>query len=366
MTAHRDPEAKRAHIDVVRSGRAETPQSGLGLQFRDLHFVPKALPEISLEAVDLRTTLLQKPISAPIMIAPMTGGIDDAGALNRLMAEVAETLGIPFGLGSQRVALEDPARAKSFQVRAVAPTIPLFANLGAVQLVRGLGPEDAERAVTMVEADALFLHLNAMQEALQPNGDTDWRGVLRQIERVVSHFEARGLGPVWVREVGFGLDADTTRRLLAAGVAGIDAGGQGGTSWTRVEAELLTDPAAQEVAAVFADWGLSTPETIAQVRSVDRGIPLIATGGVRSGLDAAKAVALGAGCVGIAGPVLRAALQGPDTLGAFLRSVMGGMRRAMFGVGAGNVEQLLDCSRLRPRSLVLENFGARRARSLRS
>jgi isopentenyl-diphosphate delta-isomerase len=274
----------------------------------------------------------------------MTGGIKRGGDLNRRMAAAAERAKIPFGIGSQRVALEVPSRAIDFQVRDVAPTIPLFANLGAVQLVKGYGADHARRAIEMIGADAIYLHLNAMQEVVQESGDTTWRGVLRGIEKVCAKLDA----PVFAREVGFGVPKDQARRLIDAGVQGIDCAGGGGTSWTLVEGRVASELGSRRLGTTFADWGLTTPESILEVRRASKKIVVIASGGVRTGVDVAKALALGATIAGMAAPVLRAAEEGEEAVDALIGTVIRELRATLFGVGAGTLAAFRRAPRLMP------------------
>jgi isopentenyl-diphosphate delta-isomerase len=330
---------KLAHIDAALDGGSEVPAARRAgaLTLESIRLRPCALPECDLDAIDLSLDLLGKRVSAPVMVSPMTGGLERGGDLNRRMARVAEALQIGFGVGSQRVALEVPERKKDFQLRDVAPSIPLFANLGAVQLVKGYGPEEAWRAVDMIQADALYLHLNAMQEVVQEGGDTRWTGVLRGIEDVCAEFARRGPVPVFAREVGFGLAASDVRRLIDAGVSGLDCAGGGGTSWSLVEGRVAESGRHRRLGDVFASWGLTTPEAVLEVRSVAGAIPLIASGGVRTGLDVARLVAMGADVAGMASPVLRAAAEGEEACHAFLTGVIAEIRASFFGTGCGSL-----------------------------
>jgi isopentenyl-diphosphate Delta-isomerase len=336
-------EDKIGHIDAALDGRSEVARSE-ALTFDRLRFVPATLPEVDFEKIELRTELLGKKINAPIMVSPMTGGIKRGGDLNRRMAAAAERAKIPFGIGSQRVALEVPARATDFQVRDVAPTIPLFANLGAVQLVKGYGVDHARRAIEMIGADAIYLHLNAMQEVVQESGDTTWRGVLRAIEKVCAKLDA----PVFAREVGFGIPKDQARRLIDAGVQGIDCAGGGGTSWTLVEGRVAGEGESRRLGSTFADWGLTTPESILEVRRASKKIVLIASGGVRTGVDVAKALALGGTIAGMAAPILRAAEEGEEAVDALIATVIRELRATLFGVGAASITAFRRAPRLMP------------------
>jgi isopentenyl-diphosphate delta-isomerase len=335
-------EDKLAHIDAALDGQSEVPaQARAGsLTFDHLRFSPATLPEIDLSEVDLSLRFLGKTISAPLMVSPMTGGLKKGGDLNRRMAAAAQSVGIPFGVGSQRVALEVESRAKDFKVRDVAPTIPLFANLGAIQLVKGYDASHAQRAVEMIEADALYLHVNAMQEIVQEGGDTNWKGVLSAIERVCTAFAKNNGVPVFAREVGFGIPEDQARKLIDAGVSGIDCSGGGGTSWTLVEGRVASSDRHHVLGRTFASWGLTTPESILEVRRAAKMQPVIASGGVRSGLDVAKSVALGATLAGMASPVLRAAVDGEEAVVAFLETTIMEIRATLFGVGAKTPDEL--------------------------
>lgn len=346
--SHRRIEDKLAHIEATLGGAAEVSEGRPGgLTWADLRFLPRALPEVNLHEVDTSSRLLGKEIAAPFMISPMTGGIAEAGELNRRMAGAAQTLGIPFGVGSQRVALEDGTREGAFEVRSVAPTIPIFANLGAIQLTKGYGIDHARRAIDMIEADGIYLHLNAMQEVVQEGGDVQWSGVLSAIERLCDQMSrSPSPVPVWAREVGFGLTGEDTRRLLDAGISGLDCAGGGGTSWTRVEGLVAKSDKHQRLGQVFAAWGLTTPESIREVRSVAPGVPLAASGGIRSGLDVAKCVGLGADLAGLASPVLQAAQRSREAVVEFLQMVLDEFRATLFGVGARNLAAFRERPRL--------------------
>ncbi|MEO1229655.1 MAG: type 2 isopentenyl-diphosphate Delta-isomerase [Myxococcota bacterium] len=340
---------KLAHIDAALDGGSEVPGARRpgALTLEQIRLRPAALPECDLDEVDTSTSFLGKRISAPVMVSPMTGGLQRGGDLNRRMARAAEEAQIPFGVGSQRVALEVETRAKDFQVRDVAPTIPLIANLGAVQLVKGYGADHALRAVEMIEADGLYLHLNAMQEVVQEGGDTQWTGVLRAIEGVCLELARRAPQvPVFAREVGFGLPREDVRRLIEAGVAGVDCAGGGGTSWSLVEGRVAEAEAFRQLGDVFADWGLTTPEAVLEVRSVAPSLTLVASGGVRTGLDVVRLLALGADVAGMASPILRAAADSEEACRAFVGSVLQQIRAAFFGVGARDLASFRSRPRL--------------------
>jgi isopentenyl-diphosphate delta-isomerase len=300
--------------------------------FDDYRFEHRALPELDLAEVELTTTFLGKPLAAPLLISCMTGGTEAANRINLNLAAAAERCGIAVGVGSQRKALEDPGQRGSFQVRDMAPTVPLLANLGAVQLNYGYGPAQCRQAVEMIAADALVLHLNPLQEAIQPEGQTRFGGLLPRMRQVVEALPV----PVIAKEVGCGLSEATAVSLAAIGVRILDTAGLGGTSWARIEASRAGRPGLGEV---FAGWGIPTPESIRQVRRVP-GVTVIGSGGVRTGLDAAKAIALGADLVGLAYPFLAAAQESPERVVERIGALVAELRIAMFCLGARNLAEL--------------------------
>ncbi len=304
--------------------------------FERYHFVHCALPGCNLEDVDTSATLLDKRLAAPLIISSMTGGTPEASAVNQRLAEAAQAAGVGMGLGSQRAAIEDPALADTYCVRHIAPSILLLANLGAVQLNRGYGPDECRRAVEMVGADALILHLNPLQEALQPEGETDFAGLLSRIELVCRALEV----PVVVKEVGWGISEQVARQLADAGVTAIDVAGAGGVSWSQVEMHRATTERQRQVAAAFADWGIPTAESLQMACRGAPGLPIIASGGLRDGIQIAKAIALGAAACGIAGPFLRAASRSTAAVAELIAVLMTQLRVAMFAVGAADIPAL--------------------------
>ncbi len=301
-----------------------------------IRFVHNALPELDLDAVETRTRFLGHRLRVPLLISSMMGGVERGWELTRVLATAAQEVGCAIGVGSQRAAIEDPSRARLYQVRDVAPDVLLFANLGAVQLLNGFGVEECRLAVAMIGADALVLHLNPMQEALQPEGNHDFAGLLGRIADVCAAMET----PVLAKEVGFGISGDVARQLADAGVAAIDVGGAGGTSWSAVEHHRAGDERARRVSETFIDWGTPTATSVRMVRQAAPGLPMIASGGLRTGLDAAKAIALGADLAGFAGPMLRAAAQGEMAAIDLLVTIREELRVAMFGTGAATLTDL--------------------------
>jgi isopentenyl-diphosphate delta-isomerase len=240
------------------------------------------------------------------------------------------------GLGSQRAAIQDPSLANTYRVRDVAPDILLMANLGAIQLNYGYGPDECRRAVEMVEADALILHLNPLQEALQPEGNTHFAGLLSKIESVCRALEV----PVVVKEVGWGISEQVARQLADAGAAVIDVAGAGGSSWSQVEMYRATNEQQRQVAAAFADWGISTVESLQMARQGAPELPIIASGGIRDGIQIAKAIALGAAACGVAGPFLSAANESTTAVAELIAVLVSQLRIAMFAAGIADIQSL--------------------------
>ena len=258
---------KREHIETVLSENVAA--KGVTSGFERYFFEHVALPELDLDAVDLSSELFGKRLEAPYLISSMTGGAQRARDINLRLAEAAQEYRIAMAVGSQRAGLENDDLAESYQVRAVAPDILLFANIGAVQLNYGFGVDEARRAVDMIEADALFLHLNPLQEAVQPEGDRNWHGLFDKIEALI-----RGISvPVAVKEVGNGISAAVARRLADCGVTAIDVAGAGGTSWSEVEAHRQPDALTREVAHAFAGWGIPTALALAEIRRAALDLP---------------------------------------------------------------------------------------------
>jgi isopentenyl-diphosphate delta-isomerase len=293
------------------------------------------LPELDIDEIDLGATFLGKKLKAPLLISSMTGGFDLARKVNRNLAAAAQELGLAMGVGSQRVAIEEPSVADSFQVRDLAPDILLLGNLGAVQLNYGYGVEQCRRAVRMIGADGLILHLNVLQEAVQPEGNRNFKGLTGKIAGVCRALEV----PVVAKEVGSGISVDVAMRLRQAGVKAIDLAGKGGTSWYAVEATRAAK-AGQPVDATFAAWGISTEEALVSVRQCLPEMELVASGGIRTGLDVAKAIALGANVAALGQPLLAPALESPRKVVELLRRIIYELKIAMLCAGAGDLAAL--------------------------
>jgi len=325
--------------DHIRINLEEDVRSGLTTGLERYRFIHQALPELDLEAVETSVTWFGKTLSAPLLISSMTGGTGSAGPINQKLAAAAQAARIAMGVGSQRAALENAELAETFKLRAVAPDILLFANMGAVQLNYGYGVDHCRRAVDMIQADALILHLNALQEAVQPEGDSNFAGLLGKIEAVCRALQAQGV-PVIAKEVGWGISEQAARQLASAGVAAIDVAGAGGTSWSQVEMHRARTPAQRRIAAAFIDWGIPTAESIINARRAAPGLPIIASGGLKDGIDLAKCIALGARLGGLAGPFLKAADQSVEAVIETIHDLTRTLRIAMFAAGAGNMDQL--------------------------
>ena len=331
----RKPSAKLAHIEACLT-EAVLYQKTTGLEKYDL--VNQAASDVALNKIDLSTTFMGKVLGAPLMIASMTGGVERGLWLNQRWAEAAEFFKLPMGVGSQRLGLENPAQAPYYQIRQHAPNAFIFANLGAAQFCKGWGALEALRAVEMIKADALFIHLNAMQEVCQ-DGDVDFSNLTKKIAEVCAELSKAGV-PVFAREVCFGMSVDAVKRLIDAGVSGIDCAGAGGTSWAKVEAVCSQNEKIKKVGNCFGEWGIPTATSIMNVRSVNKEIPLIATGGLTTGLDLAKALVLGADIGAMARPMLLAACTSEAALFTFIEQVLLELRVSMFGVGAINITEL--------------------------
>lgn len=322
--------------DHIRINLEEDVRSALTTGLEKLHFIHQALPDLNLEEIDTTLELFGKRLQAPLLISSMTGGTAEAQRINLTLAEAAQQTGIAMGLGSQRAAIESPDLEITFKVRQVAPDILLFANLGAIQLNYGYGIDECRRVVEMIAADALILHFNALQEAVQPEGETRFAGLLPKIEAVCRALPV----PVIAKEVGWGFSEEAARQLAEAGVAAIDVAGAGGTSWTQVEMHRARDETQARLAAAFLDWGIPTVEAIRNVRRAAPGLIIIASGGLRDGIDIAKCIALGASLGGMASPFLKAAVQSVEKTLEVIRLIQRQLQVCMFAAGAGNLERL--------------------------
>jgi isopentenyl-diphosphate delta-isomerase len=325
---------KTEHIRINLEQNVQFPRLTTGLErYRFLH---QALPELDFQALDSSITLFGKTLSTPVLISSMTGGAELAYKINRRLAEAAQTHRIALGLGSQRAALKNPDVTYTYQVRDIAPDILLFGNLGAVQFNYGYGVDECRRAIDMIQADALILHFNVLQEAVQPEGDTNFAGLVGKVEQVCRALDI----PVIAKEVGWGFSENNARDLANAGVSAIDVAGSGGTSWSEVEYHRAPTAFHAQVAAAFADWGIPTADAILYAKRGAPSLPIIASGGLRDGIDIAKSVALGASMGGIASGFLKAADDSPERLDEFTRAIIAQFRIAMLCSGAADIAAL--------------------------
>jgi isopentenyl-diphosphate Delta-isomerase len=332
-TLTKTQQRKREHLELCLDTESVASPSSTGLE--SYRFIHNALPELDIDEIDLSTTLLGKALKAPILISSMTGGFDLARKVNRNLAAAAQSLGLAMGVGSQRVAIEEPSAAPSFQVRDVAPDILLFGNLGAVQLNYGYTVEHCRRAVEMIGADGLILHLNVLQEAVQPEGNRNFKGLGEKIAVVCRELEL----PVVAKEVGNGISVDVALRLQRAGVKAIDIAGKGGTSWSAVEAQRAAKRG-QRPDTAFADWGIPSEEALVSVRKALPEMPLIASGGIRTGVDIAKSIALGADIAAFGQPLLAAALESSAKVTEYLAGIVYDLKVSMLCAGAANLADL--------------------------
>jgi isopentenyl-diphosphate delta-isomerase len=336
VTISRKADHIRINLEEDVAAKGVTPG------FDEWRLMHRALPEIDLDDVDLSTRFLDRRLGAPLLISCMTGGTEKAHVINVRLAGIAQERRLAMGLGSCRVLLEHPEVLPTFDMRDIAPDVPLLANLGAVQLNRGIGVPECRRLLDMLRADALVLHLNPLQEALQPEGDTCFDGLFEQIARLCDGLDA----PVIVKEVGWGIAPDLVSALVDVGVAAVDVAGAGGTSWSEVERHRMPDAVRARVAAAFAGWGIPTADAVRRAREAAPSATLIASGGVRDGIDIAKAIALGADLAGCAGPMLRAAADGEDAVSATVAVLIEQLRLAMFCTGCAGIAELHTAGRI--------------------
>ena len=325
----KDTEIKDRKSDHIKINLEKDVRSALTTGLENYHFTHEALPELDLDRVDTNLSLFGKKLAAPILISSMTGGSDEAETINLRLAEAAQTVGVAMGVGSQRVAIEHPEQAATFQVRRVAPSILLFANLGAVQLNYGYNIDQCRKAVEMIRGDALILHLNPLQEAVQKGGDTNFAGLAKKIEAICKKIEV----PVIAKEVGWGISERTAKLLADCGVAAIDVAGAGGTSWSQVEMHRASDEFTRELAATFVGWGIPTAESIFNVKKVVPDMTIFASGGLKDGLDIAKCIALGATLGGMAGQFLKAAAVSTEKAVEMMKLTKRQIEVTMFACG---------------------------------
>lgn len=331
----RETQTRKAdHIRICLDEDVQFHKNTNGLE--RYRFTHCCLPELNCSEIDLSTTFLGKSLGAPLLISSMTGGTEQARTINFRLAEVAQHYKLAMGVGSQRVVVENPQVADTFAVRSLAPDILLFANLGAVQLNYSYGVDQCLRIIDLLEADALILHLNPLQECIQPKGDTNFKGLLDKIKLLCVRMPV----PVIAKEVGNGISAAMAQKLIDAGVSAIDVAGAGGTSWAKVESERALNEQQRRLGLTFADWGLPTAECIIDIRAIAPEIPLIASGGLRNGVEIAKAIALGADIAGLAWPFLQAAADSTEAVDALVQLLIAEITTVLLCTGNATVSQL--------------------------
>lgn len=333
-------ETRRRKTDHIRIGLNQNIQARrttTGLE--DVHLIHKALPEIDKKKIDLSAKIFGHKFAAPLIVGAITGGADEALRINATIAETVEELGLGMGVGSQRAAIEDKQFEKTFAIaRKKAPTAFLIANIGGVQLVNGYGLKEVKKAIGMIEADAIAIHLNALQEAIQPEGQTNFKGVLEKITEIASEIDK----PVIAKETGAGIAAEEARTLEGAGVKGIDVSGAGGTSFAAVEyfrAKERENIFQRRLGDIFWDWGIPTAVSVVEV-STTTNLCVIASGGIRNGVEMAKALILGASLTSLSQPVLKAAAKNVNETRTALSLLIDELRNTMFLVGADSVQEL--------------------------
>lgn len=332
-----DSKTNRRKVEHIRIIGADAAVDRRRYYFDEVRLRHRALPELDLDAVDTSTSFLGRRLSFPLLIACMTGG-DHAlvRRINRNLAVAAQRCGVAMGVGSQRVLFTNPKARPSFALRPLAPDVPLLANLGAVQLNRGFGLAECRAAVEALDADALVLHLNPLQEAVQPEGDTHFAGLAARIGEVAAGLPV----PVILKEVGAGLSPEDVALVAGRGIRIVDVAGSGGTSWSRIEAHRSAGDEPDHLGLLFQDWGLPTPQALQELHARFPDLTLIASGGVRSGLDMAKALVLGASLAGLASPFLAPAQESADAVVRVIERLHREFRTAMFLLGTASIGDL--------------------------
>ncbi len=334
---------KSDHLRAVTAGAGHA--HGVTAGFEAINFAHCALPECTMSDVDLSAVFLGKTLRAPLLVSSMTGGPDKASVINERLAAAAEAHGIAFAVGSQRIAIEGgPDHGLGRALRRVAPTIPIYANFGAAQLALGFGRDEAMRAVDMIAADALIIHLNPLQEAVQTGGDHGWAGLRGRLEALARTLPV----PVIVKEVGFGISAAVAVQLAACGVAAVDVAGAGGTNWALVEGARAANTRDRAIASAFGSWGIPTAQCLVEVRAACPDLPLIGSGGIKTGVDAAKAIRLGANIAGQAAGLLDAALVSAEAAHEAIDVLITQLRIACFCTGSRNLQALRLAALVQP------------------
>lgn len=346
MVTSKIEKRKKDHLKFALSDLSQVGDTG----FSSYRFIHNALPEINFDDIDTSTEFLGKKVDFPFFISCMTGGVERGGAINKNLAKAAQKCNIPMGVGSQRIAIENKSLDSLFKVRKYGPDIPLMANIGLVQLNYGYGLKEFRKCVDMIGADALVVHINPIQEIIQPEGDINWEKLLPKLEKVVRKLKV----PVIAKEVGFGLSEDVVKRLYNVGVRIFDTAGWGGTSWAMVEG--LRGKADKNLGELFGNWGIPTTESIkmcanfklkVKSQKLKVEIVILGSGGVRNGIDIAKALVLGADLVGIAAPFAKAALVSAKAVEELIEKYSMELKTSMFGMGAKNITELKEVKMVR-------------------
>jgi len=341
---------KDDHIRICLDEKVQFNQVKNGLE--KYTFTHCCLPELDYQEIDISTSFFGKKLQSPILISSMTGGTNNAQLINQRLAIIAQKYGLAMGIGSGRVIIEKPEVAKTFQVRSNCPDVLLFANIGAVQLNYGYTWQECLKLVQVLEADALILHLNPLQECIQPEGDTNFRGLLAKIELLCEKMPI----PIIVKEVGNGISGEMAGKLINVGVKAIDVAGAGGTSWAMVESERSANRLKRELGKTFANWGIPTADCVVEIANQYPDIPLIASGGIRNGLEIAKLLALGADLVGLAYPFLKSAVESIELLEELVELLNTEIKTVLFCTGNENIKNLKTSLGIRNKSVIDEIY----------
>lgn len=331
---------KKDHIDICLNKDVQFDKFSAG--FEKYHFIHQALPEINFNEINLETEILGKKVSAPIFVSSMTGGLEQGKTINTNLAKACQKLNIPMGMGSQRIIIEKPQAVFSFMIRDVAPDILLFGNVGAVQLNYGFDEKELNYLVESIGANALFLHLNPLQEAIQPEGDTNFTNLIEKITNISDVFKY----PIFIKETGCGISEDLAEKLSKTNISGIDVSGGGGTSWALIEGFRAKNPMQARLGEVFRNWGIPTAESLIHVKNKASNKTIFASGGIRSGIDIAKAIVLGADAVGIAQPLLASAIESNEAVELKLMEYIEELKITMFCLGVKSINELKNSKHL--------------------